>query len=152
VKQLDLAPKGHVTTPDLPTITPFDEGTPRYPVRLFSAEGVSVAALMSELFVPVTTAQSFSGALLDCAAAADVGETRHRSRARDHRPCGEDRRRERDEVAARRVPGQPAPASTMNTVTKTLTMAKTNGTIDATMLLTSAPNESRMPTTVTPRR
>jgi len=68
-------PKRHVTTPDLLTITPFNDRTPRHPVRLFSAEGVSVAVLVSELFVPATAARSFSDALLDCPAAADVGET-----------------------------------------------------------------------------
>lgn len=75
VQQLELTPTGHVTTPDLPTITPFDEGTPRHPVRLFAGDGVEIAVLVSELFVPATAARSFSDALLDWAAAADVGET-----------------------------------------------------------------------------
>ncbi|WP_459193906.1 proteasome assembly chaperone family protein [Halosimplex sp. J119] len=75
VQQLELTPTGHVTTPDLPTITPFDDGTPRHPVRLFAADGVEVAVLVSELFVPATAARSFSDALLDWTAAADVGET-----------------------------------------------------------------------------
>ncbi|WP_123534028.1 proteasome assembly chaperone family protein [Halosimplex salinum] len=65
VQQLDLEPHGHVTTPDLPTITPFDEGTPRHPIRLFSNDSEPLVVLMSELFVPVTAAQSFSDALLD---------------------------------------------------------------------------------------
>ncbi|MFC7138328.1 proteasome assembly chaperone family protein [Halosimplex aquaticum] len=75
VQQLELTPAGRVTTPDLQTITPFDDGRPRHPVRLFAADGVDVAVLMSELFVPVAAARSFSDALLDWTAAADIGET-----------------------------------------------------------------------------
>ncbi|WP_415381722.1 proteasome assembly chaperone family protein [Halosimplex sp. TS25] len=75
VQQLELTPAGRVTTRDMPTITPFDGGRPRHPVRLFSADEVDVAVLVSELFVPATAARSFSDALLDWTAAADVPET-----------------------------------------------------------------------------
>ncbi|WP_436924651.1 proteasome assembly chaperone family protein [Halosimplex amylolyticum] len=75
VKQLELTPHGHVTTPDLPTITPFDDGSPRHPIRLFSADEVNFAVLVSELFVPTSAARSFSDALLDWTAAADIAET-----------------------------------------------------------------------------
>ncbi|WP_135363362.1 proteasome assembly chaperone family protein [Halosimplex halophilum] len=75
VQQLDPEVVGHVTAPDLPTITPFDDGTPRHPVRLFSAESVPVVVLVSELFVPATAARSFSDALLSWTADADISET-----------------------------------------------------------------------------
>ncbi|QLH83486.1 proteasome assembly chaperone family protein [Halosimplex pelagicum] len=75
VQQLGLEPVGHVTAPDLPTITPFDEGAPRHPVRLFSADSVPVVVLVSELFVPATGARSFSDALLSWTADADISET-----------------------------------------------------------------------------
>ncbi|ELZ23778.1 hypothetical protein C475_14243 [Halosimplex carlsbadense 2-9-1] len=75
VEQLGLEPVGHVTAPDLPTITPFDQGTPRHPVRLFSGESVPVVVLVSELFVPTTAARSFSDALLSWTEDADISET-----------------------------------------------------------------------------
>ncbi|QPV63001.1 proteasome assembly chaperone family protein [Halosimplex litoreum] len=75
VEALDLEPTGYVTTRDLPTITPFDDGTPRHPVRLFTAESVPVVVLVSEQFVPVTAARSFTDALLSWAERADVPET-----------------------------------------------------------------------------
>lgn len=75
VQRLDLDVQGRVTAPDLPTITPFDEGAPRHPVRLFSAESVPVVVLVSELFVPTTAARSFSDALLSWTEAAEIAET-----------------------------------------------------------------------------
>jgi uncharacterized protein len=75
VQQLDLDVQGHVIAPNLPTITPFDEGTPRHPIRLFSAESVPVVVLVGELIVPTTAARSFGDALLSWTAEADISET-----------------------------------------------------------------------------
>jgi len=74
VDHLELEPRGHVTTPDLPTITPFDQGTPRHPIRLFGRDDLSLAVLVGELQVPLPAARSFSAALLDWTAAAEVEE------------------------------------------------------------------------------
>lgn len=75
VQQLGLELQGQVTTPDLPTITPFDDGAPRHPIRLFSAEGEPIAVLVSELFVPASAARSFSDALLAWTDDAGIDET-----------------------------------------------------------------------------
>jgi uncharacterized protein len=74
VDQFELEYRGHVTTPDLPTITPFDQGTPRHPIRLFGDEDRSIAVLVGELQVPLPAARSFSGALLEWTGSADIGE------------------------------------------------------------------------------
>jgi len=75
IEQLDLDERGHVTAPDLPTITPFDQGVPRHPIRLFSADSTPVVVLVSELFVPTAAARSFSDALLSWTEAAEISET-----------------------------------------------------------------------------
>jgi len=74
VDHLDMTDRGHVTTPDLPTITPFDQGTPRHPIRLFGHDDLPIAVLVGELPVPLMAARSFSSALLDWTEAAGVGE------------------------------------------------------------------------------
>jgi len=75
VEQLGLDERGHVTAPDLPTITPFDEGVPRHPIRLFSSDSTPVVVLVGELFVPTAAARSFSDALLSWTEAVEISET-----------------------------------------------------------------------------
>lgn len=57
---------GHLTAEGLPTITPFQNGTPRHHTRLFDGED-DFGVLIGELFVPVWAAASFSDAILDWA-------------------------------------------------------------------------------------
>lgn len=64
-EQLDLAERGHVDARGLPSITPFEAGTPRHHTRLFSTGDVPLTALVGELFVPVSAAAPFSDAVLD---------------------------------------------------------------------------------------
>lgn len=65
VDHLDLEQTGYLTTEQLPTITPFENGTPRRPTRLFSRSDLDLTFLLGELFVPVWAAESFSEAILD---------------------------------------------------------------------------------------
>jgi uncharacterized protein len=74
VDHLELRPEGHVTAPDLPTITPFEEGTPRHPIRIFTREDADVAVLLSELLVPPFGARSFGESLLAWTDAAAIDE------------------------------------------------------------------------------
>ncbi|MFW5956084.1 MAG: PAC2 family protein, partial [Halorhabdus sp.] len=53
---------GHVETRNLPDITPFSEGKPRNPIRLYSTADSSVTILISELFMPVWVADPFADA------------------------------------------------------------------------------------------
>lgn len=59
VEQLDLEVTGHVTVDQLPSITPFENGRPRYHTRLFSREDLDVTILVGELFVPLYAADAF---------------------------------------------------------------------------------------------
>lgn len=65
VDQLDLGEIGHVTAAGLPTITPFEEGVPHHPTRLFSREDLDVTVLVGELFVPAFAGEALSNAVLD---------------------------------------------------------------------------------------
>lgn len=62
---LSLAPTGHVEVDGLPTITPFEDGRPRRPVRLFSGVDRDVTVLVGEPFVPPAAADAFGDAVLD---------------------------------------------------------------------------------------
>ncbi|ESP87157.1 proteasome assembly chaperone family protein [Candidatus Halobonum tyrrellensis] len=64
VDHLDLEQTGHIRTDGLPSITPFEQGRPRHPTRLYSRPELDVTVLVGELFVPVSTAESFSEAVL----------------------------------------------------------------------------------------
>jgi len=74
VDHLDLEETGHVTTDNLPAITPFEHGRPRHHTRLFSRPGLDVTVLVGELFIPTTAADTFSHALLDWFDTNDVDE------------------------------------------------------------------------------
>ena len=74
VDQLDLEESGHVTTERLPTITPFENGTPRHHTRFFSRPDLDVTVLVGELFIPVHASGAFSDALLDWVDTNDVDE------------------------------------------------------------------------------
>jgi uncharacterized protein len=56
VEALSLEPVGHVTADGLPTVTPFEAGTPRRHTRLFSAPDSSLTILAGELVVPPAAA------------------------------------------------------------------------------------------------
>lgn len=73
-KQFELTEVGHITTEELPAITPFENGTPRHHTRLYSRSESDVTILLNELFVPVWAADPFSEAVLDWADSNGVKE------------------------------------------------------------------------------
>lgn len=72
VDQLELVETGHVTAAGLPTITPFEEGVPHHPTRLFSREDMDVTVLVGELFVPTVAGEALSNAVLDWTRRAEI--------------------------------------------------------------------------------
>ncbi|MDY6817843.1 MAG: PAC2 family protein [Halobacteriales archaeon] len=74
VDHLELEETGHVTTSDLPSITPFENGVPRHHSRLFSRADIDVTVLVNELFIPVWAADQFSNAILRWTDENDVEE------------------------------------------------------------------------------
>lgn len=74
VKQLELEQTGHITVDQLPTITPFENGTPRHHTRLFSRDDLEFTVLVGELFVPTHAAAPLGEAILEWAAGASVEE------------------------------------------------------------------------------
>lgn len=74
VDYLDLDEIGHITTSTLPTITPFDDGTPRHHSRLFSRHDLDFVVLVNELFVPLWGAGSFADAVVEWIETTDVDE------------------------------------------------------------------------------
>jgi len=74
VDHLELEETGHLRAEGLPTITPFENGRPRHPTRLFSREDLDVTLLVGELFVPNSLAEPFSRAVLDWTERANVDE------------------------------------------------------------------------------
>ncbi|WP_255195557.1 proteasome assembly chaperone family protein [Halorarius litoreus] len=74
VKQFDLEQTGHIDVEQLPTITPFENGTPRHHTRLFSRDDLEFTVLVGELLVPAYAADPFSEAILEWAETASVEE------------------------------------------------------------------------------
>ena len=64
VDHLGMEPIGNVTTAQLPTITPFEEGRPRHHTRLSSRPDLDVVVLVNELFVPQFAADELARSIL----------------------------------------------------------------------------------------
>lgn len=64
---LALDPVGHVEADGLPTITPFEDGRPRRPIRLFSGPDRDVTVLIVEPLIPPAVADPFGDAVVDWA-------------------------------------------------------------------------------------
>lgn len=69
---LDLAPVGHVEANGLSTITPFESGRPRRPIRLHSAPDSGMTALIAEPLLPPAAADPFGDAVVDWAERSGV--------------------------------------------------------------------------------
>lgn len=54
---------GHVATHRLPDITPFTEGEPRYPMRVYTASESDITLLISEIPVPVWAGEALADAV-----------------------------------------------------------------------------------------
>lgn len=74
VDQLELTPIGHIRSRELPSITPVEDGRPRYPTRILSHPDHDVTVLVGELFVPPAAVPSFSHTVIDWMDAAGVEE------------------------------------------------------------------------------
>ena len=74
VDQLELEEQGHITVDQLPTITPFENGTPRHHTRFFSHDDRDITVLVGDLFIPPFAAEAFSTALLDWTTDNDITE------------------------------------------------------------------------------
>lgn len=73
-EKLEMEKCGQVTTDDLPSITPFEEGVPRHHTRFFGCDEHDFTVLTSELFVPLDAARSFADAVLNWTEKNDVEE------------------------------------------------------------------------------
>lgn len=74
VNHVETTQVGHVRSRGLPDITPFNEGRPRHPARLYSTADSDITVLISELFLPVTVAELWADAVLDWAAKRSIAE------------------------------------------------------------------------------
>lgn len=74
VDHLGLEQRGHVVVDGLPAITPFSEGRPRHPMRLYGDDDIGVTVLVAELFVPVSAGRALADELVDWSTAGGVDE------------------------------------------------------------------------------
>lgn len=74
VEHLELEKTGCVTTDDLPSITPFEDGRPRHHTRFFSSDDVEFTVLAAELFIPADAARSFGDAIVSWTEENSVNE------------------------------------------------------------------------------
>lgn len=65
---------GHVETQNVPDITPFSEGRPRHPMRLYDVRETNLTVFISEVFLPVWTADQVADALFDWIRTTDESE------------------------------------------------------------------------------
>ncbi|MGZ0746205.1 proteasome assembly chaperone family protein [Haloparvum sp. AD34] len=74
VSALETTQIGHVSTRHLPDLTPFSEGRPRHPIRLYTAPAADLTILVGEVFLPVGIADQFADALTEWVATTGIGE------------------------------------------------------------------------------
>ncbi|WP_254278811.1 proteasome assembly chaperone family protein [Haloarcula marina] len=67
--QLPLSEVGYLDDSGPPTITPFDEGTPRHHTRVYASGPLSLAVVVAERFVPLQSTGSIADAIEDLCAA-----------------------------------------------------------------------------------
>jgi uncharacterized protein len=65
---------GHIATHHLPDLTPFSEGSPRHPLRLYSTESSDVTVLIGEVFLPLAVTDPFAEALTQWTTASRIDE------------------------------------------------------------------------------
>ena len=74
VDHLGMEPIGNLTAAELPTITPFENGTPRHHTRLFGRSDLDVVVLVNELFVPLFAADSLARTVFEWTDAKGIEE------------------------------------------------------------------------------
>lgn len=65
---------GHVRTENLPDISPFSEGRPRYPLRLYRMADSPLSVFISEVFLPVWAADSLVDELFEWLPETEIEE------------------------------------------------------------------------------
>lgn len=65
---------GYVQTRNVPDLTPFSEGKPRHPMRLYDATGTDVTMFVSEVYLPVWAADTMTDSLFAWASDNGVEE------------------------------------------------------------------------------
>jgi uncharacterized protein len=70
----DARQVGHVVSHGIPGVTPFTDGRPRHPSRLYTLPAADVTVLVSEVFVPLGAAELLSSAVAEFVADTDVEE------------------------------------------------------------------------------
>lgn len=73
VTHVETTQVGHVRSRNLPDITPFTEGQPRHPIRLYEVEDRDLTVLLCEVFLPLGVVDAFADAVLQ--RAVDEGVT-----------------------------------------------------------------------------
>jgi uncharacterized protein len=74
VSHVETTQVGHVATRNLPDITPFSNGRPRHPIRLYSTDDSDFTVLISEVFVPDWAADVLADALEEWTTASAIEE------------------------------------------------------------------------------
>lgn len=70
----DMDQVGHVQSRNVPDITPFTDGKPRRPIRLYDDPDENVSVLLSEVFLPVWSAEYVAHALFEWLPSTAVSE------------------------------------------------------------------------------
>jgi uncharacterized protein len=74
ITQLEFEQVGYVRSRNLPTVTPFEDGTPRHPIRLYASTEHDICVLLSEVVVPVWAAPTFADAVENLVASNELEE------------------------------------------------------------------------------
>lgn len=74
VHEFDAEQIGHVRTRNVATVTPFADGRPRRPIRLYAVPELDATVVLAEIAVSPVAAEAFAEALFGFADDADLGE------------------------------------------------------------------------------
>lgn len=74
VREFDADQVGHVRTRNVATVTPFADGRPRRPIRLYAVPELDATVVLAEIAVSPVAAEAFAEALFGFADDADLGE------------------------------------------------------------------------------
>ncbi|MEZ3117591.1 proteasome assembly chaperone family protein [Halobaculum sp. MBLA0147] len=74
VREFDADQIGHVWTRNVATVTPFADGRPRRPIRLYAVPELDATVVLAEIAVSPVAAEAFAEALFGFADDADLGE------------------------------------------------------------------------------
>jgi uncharacterized protein len=75
VTELQTTQVGHASSEFMPTVTPFTDGKPRRPIRLYeTGVATDISLLVSEVFFPIGLGERFADAVIDLADRHDIGE------------------------------------------------------------------------------